>query len=42
MDTLSTNKKTIGWTLDDIKVISPSMCMHNIAFEEGAKTSRKP
>ncbi|XP_070664536.1 uncharacterized protein [Malus domestica] len=30
-------KTTIGWTLADIKGISPTTCMHRILLEEGAK-----
>nr|XP_023915904.1 uncharacterized protein LOC112027470 [Quercus suber] len=31
----------IGWTIADIKGISPSTCMHRILFKEGAKPSRQ-
>ncbi|XP_026443583.1 uncharacterized protein LOC113343667 [Papaver somniferum] len=31
----------IGWTIADIKGISPSMCMHKILLEEGAKPTRE-
>ncbi|CAN6579371.1 unnamed protein product [Malus baccata var. baccata] len=34
-------KTTIGWTLADIKGISPTTCMHHILLEEGSKTSRE-
>ncbi|KAM1610871.1 hypothetical protein ACFXTN_021235 [Malus domestica] len=34
-------KTTIGWTLADIKGISPTTCMHRILLEEGSKTSRE-
>ena len=30
-------KKAIGWTIADIKGISPSTCMHRILLEEDAK-----
>lgn len=30
-------KTTIGWTIADIKGISPSMFMHRILLEDGAK-----
>ena len=33
---------TIGWTIPDIKGISPSTCMHRILLEEGARPSRQP
>ena len=32
----------IGWTIADIKGISPSTCMHRILLEEGAKPSHQP
>ncbi|CAN6711511.1 unnamed protein product [Malus baccata var. baccata] len=34
-------KTVIGWTLADIKGISPTTCMHRILLEEGAKPSRE-
>ncbi|CAN6579326.1 unnamed protein product [Malus baccata var. baccata] len=34
-------KTAIGWTLADIKGISPTTCMHRIHLEEGSKTSRE-
>ncbi|CAN6547477.1 unnamed protein product [Malus baccata var. baccata] len=34
-------KTAIGWTLADIKGISPTRCMHRILLEEGSKTSRE-
>ena len=33
---------TIGWTIANIKGISPSTCMHRILLEEGVKPSRQP
>ncbi|CAA0832274.1 Unknown protein, partial [Striga hermonthica] len=38
--TLRKNQKAIGWSLGDIKGISPSTCMHRIILEEGAKPFR--
>ncbi|KAM1837494.1 hypothetical protein ACFX14_019295 [Malus domestica] len=38
---LKEHKFAIGWTLADIKGISPTTCMHHILLEEGAKPSRK-
>ena len=35
------HKTTIGWTIVDIKGISPSMCMHRILLEEGSKPTRE-
>ncbi|KAL5556021.1 hypothetical protein UlMin_038257 [Ulmus minor] len=32
-------KKAIGWTLADIKGISPSFCMHKILLEDSSKNS---
>ncbi|KAM1908066.1 hypothetical protein ACFX14_027627 [Malus domestica] len=34
-------KIAIGWTLADIKGISPTSCMHRILLEEGSKTSQE-
>ncbi|XP_050876488.1 uncharacterized protein LOC127080201 [Lathyrus oleraceus] len=39
---LRKHKKEIGWTLADISVISPSMCMHKILLEDGCKIVRQP
>ncbi|XP_070014886.1 uncharacterized protein [Nicotiana sylvestris] len=36
---LQKRKKAIGWTLADIRGISPAFCMQNINLEEGAKPS---
>ncbi|KAJ4930451.1 hypothetical protein NE237_000117 [Protea cynaroides] len=38
---LRDHKTAIGWTIADIKGISPAMCMHRIIFEEGAKPIRE-
>ncbi|CAN6697889.1 unnamed protein product [Malus baccata var. baccata] len=38
---LKENKTAIGWTLADIKGISPTTCMHHIFLEEGAKPTRE-
>ncbi|KAH9734147.1 hypothetical protein KPL71_017278 [Citrus sinensis] len=37
---LRDHKTTIGWTIADIKGISPSMCMHRILLEEMSKPTR--
>ena len=42
MQILKEHKTAIGWTIADIKGISPSTCMHRILLEEGAKPSRQP
>ncbi|KAM1077548.1 hypothetical protein PS2_024597 [Malus domestica] len=34
-------KSALGWTLADIKGISPTTCMHHIFLEEGAKPTRE-
>ncbi|XP_071922613.1 uncharacterized protein [Coffea arabica] len=34
---LRNRKKAIGWTISDIKGISPSICMHRILLENGCK-----
>ncbi|XP_070015938.1 uncharacterized protein [Nicotiana sylvestris] len=36
---LRENKRAIGWTMSDIRGISPSFCMHKILMEEGHKPS---
>ncbi|CAN6547913.1 unnamed protein product [Malus baccata var. baccata] len=38
---LKEHKTVIGWTLTDIKGISPTTCMHRILLEEGAKPTRE-
>ncbi|KAI3682101.1 hypothetical protein L2E82_50133 [Cichorium intybus] len=37
---LSKHKEAIGWTIADLKGISPTTCMHRIIIEEGAKPAR--
>jgi hypothetical protein len=39
---LREHKKAIGWTLADIKGISPTYCMHKIRLEEDYKPSAEP
>jgi hypothetical protein len=41
LDVLRENKEAIGWTIEDIKGISPSVVMHKIHLEEDAKSSRE-
>jgi hypothetical protein len=41
MKLLCDHKTAIGWTLADIKGISPSMCMHHILLEDNAKPMRE-
>ena len=39
---LRDNKSAIGWTLVDIKGLSPTFCTHKITLEPGATTKRDP
>ena len=39
LEILRKYKETIAWSLEDLKGISPSICMHKIPLEENAKTS---
>jgi len=41
-DVLEEHREAIGWTIADIKGISPFVLMHQIHLEENAKTSREP
>ncbi|CAM8890380.1 unnamed protein product [Rhodiola kirilowii] len=36
------HKLAIGWTLADLRGVSPAVCMHRILLEDGAKPSREP
>nr|XP_027067750.1 uncharacterized protein LOC113693401 [Coffea arabica] len=38
---LREHKEAIGWTIVDIKGISPAICMHRIRLEEDAKPARQ-
>ncbi|CAN6552417.1 unnamed protein product [Malus baccata var. baccata] len=38
---LKEHKTAIGWTLADIRGISPTTCMHRILLEKGAKPTRE-
>jgi hypothetical protein len=42
LDILREHKEAIGWTIEDIKGISPSLMMHKIHLEEHSKPSREP
>jgi hypothetical protein len=42
LEVLREHKEAIGWTIDDIKGISPSLVMHKIHLEENSKPSREP
>ena len=37
LKTLKKHRSAIGYTLDDLKGISPTLCQHKIKLEEGAK-----
>jgi len=39
---LQSNKEAIGWTLSDMKGISPSYCMHKIMMEDNYKPVTQP
>ncbi|XP_075076463.1 uncharacterized protein LOC142163107 [Nicotiana tabacum] len=39
MRVLREHKRALGWTMSDIKGISPAFCMHKILMEEGHKPS---
>ena len=39
LDILRKYKEAIAWSIEDLKGISPSICMHKILLEENAKTS---
>ena len=39
---LKTNQEAMGWTLSDLKGISPSYCMHKILMEEDFKSVAQP
>jgi hypothetical protein len=39
---LREHREAIGWTIEDIKGISPSLVMHKIHLEEDSKPSREP
>ena len=42
LEILRTHKNTLGWTIADIKGISPFICTHRIHLEEDVKPSRQP
>ena len=39
LETLKKYKEVIAWSMEDLKGISPSICMHKILMEENAKPS---
>ena len=42
MNTLKKHCAAIGYTLDDLKGISPTLCQHKIKLDEGSKLVRDP
>ena len=42
MELVRTHIKAIGWSLADIRGINPTLCVHRIHLEEGAKPVRVP
>ena len=42
LEILRTHKTDLGWTIADIKGISPLICTHRIHLEEDVKPSRQP
>ena len=42
LEILKAHKTAIGWTIMDIKGISPLICTHRIHLEEDVKPSRQP
>ncbi|CAM8917257.1 unnamed protein product [Rhodiola kirilowii] len=41
VEVLSRHKLAIGWTLANLRGVSPAVCMHRILLEDGAKPSRE-
>ena len=39
LETLRKYKEAISWSIEDLKGINPSVCMHKILLEENARTS---
>jgi len=39
LNELRMHRKAIGYTIDDLKGLSPSLCMHRILLEDGHKPS---
>ena len=42
LDVLRTYKDAIGYSIDDIKGLSPSFCIHRIFLDEGHRPFRQP
>ena len=41
LEILRKYKEAIGWSIEDLKGVSPSICMHKILLEDNDKTSIK-
>ena len=39
LETLKKYKEAIAWSIEDLKGINPSVCMHKILLEKNARTS---
>ena len=39
VEILRKHKEAIAWSVEDLKEINPSICMHKILMEENARTS---
>ena len=42
LKTLKKHRAAIGYTLDDLKGVSPTLCQHKITLEDDAKPVRDP
>ncbi|XP_020990218.1 uncharacterized protein LOC110277443 [Arachis duranensis] len=42
IDVLKAHKDALGWTIDDLKGISPAVCMHKIHLEDNSKPVIQP
>ena len=42
LQVLKQNKKALGWSISDLKGISPAVCTHHIYLKEEAKSVRQP
>ena len=39
METLEKHQEAISWSVEDLKGINPSVCIHKFLMEQNAKTS---
>jgi len=42
LNILKAHKDALGWTIDDLKGISPAVCMHKILLEDNSKPVVQP